>query len=77
MKPIQVMLDERLLAELDASDEVKAEGRSAVLRRATAEYLAKRQRERIAQRYRVAYSKGEGLGTEFSGWTEQGSWPSE
>jgi metal-responsive CopG/Arc/MetJ family transcriptional regulator len=33
------MLDEELVARLDASEEVKAEGRSAVLRRAVAEYL--------------------------------------
>ena len=77
MKAIQVVLDEDLLARLDASEEVKAEGRSAVLRRAAAEYLARRRREAIADQYRKAYAGGEGLGEEFEGWEEQGSWPEE
>jgi metal-responsive CopG/Arc/MetJ family transcriptional regulator len=44
MKAIQVMLAEELLARLDASEEVQAEGRSAVLRRAAAEYLDRRRK---------------------------------
>jgi metal-responsive CopG/Arc/MetJ family transcriptional regulator len=74
MKAIQVVLDEDLLDRLDASKEVKAEGRSAVLRRATAEYLARRRREAISNQYRKAYSDGPGLGEESEGWEKQGSW---
>lgn len=77
MKAIQVVLDEDLLARLDASDEVKAEGRSAVLRRAAAEYLARRRREGIAAQYRKAYAGSPGLGEELEGWEDQGSWPEE
>lgn len=77
MKAIQVVLDEDLLARLDASEEVKAEGRSAVLRRAAAEYLARRRREAISDQYRKAYAGGQGLGGEFEGWEDQGSWPEE
>lgn len=77
MKAIQVMLDEALLAQLDSSEEVQAEGRSAVLRRATAEYLNRRRRETIAEQYRAAYSDTAGLGEEFEGWEDQGSWPAE
>jgi metal-responsive CopG/Arc/MetJ family transcriptional regulator len=77
MKAIQVMLDEDLLARLDESEEVRQEGRSAVLRRAAAEYLERRRRETITTQYRKAYSGGAGLGEEFSGWEEQGSWPNE
>lgn len=71
------MLDERLLEELDASEEVRAEGRSAVLRRAAAEYLARRRRQDITERYRAAYAKEAGLGDEFAGWAEQATWPRE
>jgi metal-responsive CopG/Arc/MetJ family transcriptional regulator len=39
MKPVQIMLDEELLRRLDATPEVEREGRSAVVRRAVAEYL--------------------------------------
>jgi len=77
MKAIQVVLDEDLLARLDASEEVKAEGRSAILRRAAAEYLARRRREVFSDQYRKAYSDSSGLGEEFKGWEDQGSWPEE
>jgi metal-responsive CopG/Arc/MetJ family transcriptional regulator len=77
MKAIQVMLDEELMARLDASEEVRAEGRSAVLRRAAAEYLDRRRREAIADQYRKAYADGAALGDELEGWEDQGSWPEE
>jgi metal-responsive CopG/Arc/MetJ family transcriptional regulator len=75
MKAVQIVLDEDLLARLDASEEVKAEGRSAVLRRAAAEYLARRRREAIADQYQKAYADSASLGDEFEGWEDQGSWP--
>jgi metal-responsive CopG/Arc/MetJ family transcriptional regulator len=77
MKAIQVVLDKDLLARLDASEEVKAEGCSAVLRRAAAEYLAQRHREAISDQYWKAYSDSPGLGEEYEGWENQGSWPEE
>jgi metal-responsive CopG/Arc/MetJ family transcriptional regulator len=75
MKPIQVMFDERLLKRLDADAEVRKAGRSAVLRRAAAEYLGRSRKKRIAEAYRSAYKGGMGLGDEFEGWQEEGSWP--
>jgi metal-responsive CopG/Arc/MetJ family transcriptional regulator len=77
MKPVQVLIDEPLLAELDADEEVRREGRSAVLRRAIREYLKRRRRQAIARQYREAYADGKGLGEEFEGWEEQGEWPPE
>jgi len=74
MKPIQVMFDEALLARLDASEEVRREGRSAILRRAAAEFLQRRQRHLIAEQYRDAYAGGLD-GEELAGWSEEGSWP--
>lgn len=71
------MLDEDLVARLDASEEVRVEGRSAVLRRAAAEYLDRRRREAIADQYRKAYAESTGLGDEFAGWEDQGAWPRE
>ena len=75
MKAIQVMFDETLLARLDASEEVRREGRSAVLRRAAAEFLQRRQRQMIADQYREAYAAGFDVDQELSGWSEEGSWP--
>ncbi len=77
MKAIQVMFDETLLAQLDAEDEVRRDGRSAVLRRAAAEYLQRHRKAAIAAQYRKAYGEQQGLGAEFSGWEEQGQWPPE
>ncbi|OLC47051.1 MAG: hypothetical protein AUH43_12640 [Acidobacteria bacterium 13_1_40CM_65_14] len=75
MKPVQVLFDEPLLRRLDADEEVRRLGRSAVLRRAVAEYLRKRRARTTAERYRRAYGKREGLGEEFRGWEDQGAWP--
>lgn len=77
MKAVQVMLDERLLTELDATKEVREEGRSAVLRRALAAYLRRRRRESIADGYERAYLDEDGLGTKWDSWEEQGVWPAE
>ena len=75
MKTIQITMDERLLARLDADDETKRDGRSAVLRRAAADYLNRRRRQAIAEDYRRAYADGKGLGPEFEGWENLGQWP--
>jgi metal-responsive CopG/Arc/MetJ family transcriptional regulator len=75
MKPIQVMFDETLLKRLDADAEVRKVGRSAVLRRAAAEYLRRSRARRIAEAYRRAYERSGGLGDEFAGWEHEGSWP--
>lgn len=77
MKSIQVTFDDRLLARLDRDKEVRRDGRSAVLRRAAAEYLRRTRRAEIADAYRRAYGKGGDLGDEFAGWASQGSWPTE
>lgn len=75
MKPIQVLIDEPLLKRLDADDEVKRVGRSKVLRRAAAEYLKRAARRRISEAYRRGYSSGEGLGSDWAGWENEGAWP--
>jgi len=75
MKPIQVMMDEGLLRRLDRDREVRLEGRSAVLRRATAEYLRRSSARRIAEAYRKAYGAGAGATADFSEWAAEGAWP--
>lgn len=79
MKAIQITMDEGLLRRLDETEEVQREGRSAVLRRAAAEYLERRRATMIRERYEDAYGSGgeADLGEEFEGWGEQGSWPEE
>ena len=77
VKAIQVSVDEKLLAALDADEEVRRLGRSAVLRRIASEYLERRRRSEISSRYQKAYGTGDGLGDEFEGWENQGVWPKE
>ena len=52
MKAIQVTVDERLLKSLDANAEAKRDGRSAVIRRALAQYLARRRSAELDERIR-------------------------
>jgi metal-responsive CopG/Arc/MetJ family transcriptional regulator len=75
MKPIQITIDEQLLARLDADDETKRDGRSAVVRRAVHEYLRRRRRAQIASAYRRGY--GARPATELSGWPDEAAWPEE
>ena len=76
VKAIQITLDEVLLARLDADEEVKRDGRSAVLRRAADEYLRRRRKRAIADQYAKAYGgRKRGLGDELSGWEDEGVWP--
>ncbi len=69
------MIDEPLLRRLDADEEVRHLGRSAVIRQATAEYLRRRRDRRVAEAYKRAYGSDDGLGDEFKGWEDQTQWP--
>jgi len=75
MKPIQLLIDERLLRRLDADQEVQQVGRSEVLRRAAAAYLRRSRAQRIAEAYQKAYGDAGGLGDEWAGWESEGTWP--
>ena len=75
MKAIQVTLDERLLERLDADEEVKRDGRSAVMRRAVFDYLRRKRRSAVAEAYGRAY--GRRKITELEGWADEGAWPEE
>jgi len=76
MKAIQITFDERLLARLDGDEEVKRDGRSAVLRRAVAQYLEKKRRSAIADAYRRGYGKHPAR-AEFAAWADEAVWPEE
>jgi metal-responsive CopG/Arc/MetJ family transcriptional regulator len=75
MKPIQLLVDEPLLRQLDRHPEVKRVGRSEVLRRAARDYLRRTRSRAISDSYRRAYGDTEGLGEEWTGWEDEGSWP--
>ncbi|MDE2869494.1 MAG: ribbon-helix-helix protein, CopG family [Chloroflexota bacterium] len=75
MKAIQVTFEEALLERLDRDPAVRERGRSAVLREAAATYLARKDAEDIALRYRAGYDDADALGAELAGWTREGVWP--
>lgn len=74
MKAIQVSVDDHLLARLNADEEVRRDGLSAVLRRAVDLYLRRNESRAIARAYERAYSHTPGLGREFAGWEGEGAW---
>lgn len=71
------MMDPDLLADLDATDEVQREGRSAVLRRAASEYLERRRSMQIRDGYVRAYGEGDPTEGDLAGWADEGVWPDE
>ena len=76
MKPIQITIDEDLLRRLDADEEVRRDGRSAVLRRAAFEYLRRKRRRAIAEAYERAYGRSSS-DPALEGWEREGAWPDE
>lgn len=76
MKAIQITFDERLLARLDGDEEVKRDGRSAVLRRAVGQYLEKKRRSAIADAYRRGYGKHPAK-ADLAAWADEAAWPKE
>ena len=76
MKAIQVTLDEPLLRRLDARDETRRTGRSAVIRRALLSYLKQARSEEIDEQIRRGYAKHP-LDRELQGWTGESVWPDE
>ncbi|MEM8961207.1 MAG: hypothetical protein AAGD38_07005 [Acidobacteriota bacterium] len=75
MKPIQVALDETILAELDKDEDVRRLGLSAVLTRLVREFLARKREHAVDEQYRRGYTGFDHLGPEFEGWEEMGEWP--
>jgi predicted transcriptional regulator len=69
------MMDEATLRLLDADEEVKRDGRSAVFRRAVAEYLKRRRAAAVTAAYRRAYAGKHALDEGFNTWPDEGVWP--
>lgn len=77
MKPVQILMDEELLAGLDGDEEVRRSGRSKVLRGLVAAYLESRREARLDEQYRQGYGDALRVSEELDGWDEEGSWPGE
>ncbi len=77
MKPVQVLFDDELLAELDTDAEVQQRGRSKVLRELAANYLKQRRRVALDARYAAGYGGESLVQDDLAGWDEEGEWPDE
>lgn len=77
MKPVQILMDEELLAGLDEDEEVRRSGRSKVLRELVSAYLESRREARLDAQYRKGYGEDLRVSEELEGWDEEGSWPAE
>jgi metal-responsive CopG/Arc/MetJ family transcriptional regulator len=77
MKPVQILMDEDLLAGLDEDEEVRRGGRSKVLRGLVSAYLESRRDARLDAQYVQGYGNNLRVSEELDGWDEEGSWPEE
>ena len=77
MKPVQVLFDEELLAELDADEQVQKVGRSRVLCQLAASYLKRRREADVDARYVAGYGEDSRVSEELQGWDEEGVWPDD
>jgi len=77
MKPVQILIDEELLAHLDSDEEVQRTGRSKVMRRLIAGYLESRREARLDTQYRQGYEDQSRVAEELEGWAEEVKWPED
>ncbi len=80
MKPIQVTFDDALLERLDRHPTVRELGRSAVLREAAADYLARKDAEEVDRRYQAGYRDtpaAPAIEDDLDGWSAEGVWPED
>ena len=73
MKAIQITIDEQLLERLDSYPDAGHRGRSAIIREAVADYLAKKEAEEIDRAYERGYR--EFPPDEFKDWVREPIWP--
>jgi predicted transcriptional regulator len=77
MKKIRITVDDELLRQLDATEEVARDGRSALFRRAAAEYLRQRREVEIDAQYAKAYGALPPQPGEFDVGHDKRAWPED
>lgn len=77
MKPVQVLFDEDLLAELDTDPKVRKHGRSRILRELAASYLKEQRQAIVDAQYAAGYTGETQVCEELNGWDEEGEWPDD
>ena len=77
MKAIQFTIDEELLRQVDRDPETKRSGRSAFLRQAIRDDLARRRDRSIRAAYRKGYGEKPVSRDEFGPLSEAQAWPED
>jgi metal-responsive CopG/Arc/MetJ family transcriptional regulator len=77
MKPVQVLFDDDLLAELDTDADVRERGRSKVLRELVASYLKQQRQAMNDAQYAAGYGDDAQVNDDLAGWDEEGEWPDD
>jgi metal-responsive CopG/Arc/MetJ family transcriptional regulator len=75
MKPIQVVMDEELLREVDREAKRAKTKRSALIREAIREHLKRRRVRELEERHRAGYERHPPV--EFDAWDQVAAWPKE
>jgi predicted transcriptional regulator len=74
VRAVKILFDEDLLAEFDATAEVREQGRSTVLRQLIKDFLRQHREREIDVQYERAYKEANSpLGEEFQGWEDESS----
>ncbi len=73
MKPVKILIDEELLADLDRDEDVRRSGRSKVLRGLVAAYLEGKREARLDAQYQQGYGDNLRGSKELEGWAEEGA----
>ena len=77
MKPVQIMMDEHLLARLDEAARKQSQGRSALVRKCVEEHLRKRCIEDMDRQALDAYARVPQTPEEVQEWLPLQVWPEE
>lgn len=77
-KPVQVSIDRELLQRIDADPETRTRGRSAFVRAAVEQYLARKARRKIDAQITHAYKdRADALLLEIAPLIDAQEWPDE
>jgi metal-responsive CopG/Arc/MetJ family transcriptional regulator len=75
-RPVQISMDEDLLARIDADPEALRDGRSAFLRKAVSFYLAAKERRELDEAITTAYSgQADAMAAEIAEFMDAQGWP--
>jgi metal-responsive CopG/Arc/MetJ family transcriptional regulator len=77
MKPIQILMDERLLAAVDREAKRRRSDRSKLVRAALTAFLADSRRRTLEEQYRRAYRQAPQRTDEIEPWEHIQAWPED